>query len=80
METEEFTSGQLEVEYLHDVDDVGSENLRQKKNAELGRSLNHADKENKKNHLSKGIASVSHSHFSANTRENDGFPAASLSS
>lgn len=54
-EMKEFTSEQLEVEYLHDVDDVGSENMRQKMKAELGRSrsLNHADKENKKKHFSK---------------------------
>lgn len=55
METEEFTTEQLEVEYLHNVDDVGSENTREKMKAELGRSrsLNHSDKENKKKHLSK---------------------------
>lgn len=42
------------------------------------RSRNHADKENKR--VRERIASVSHFHFSANNRENDSFPAASLSS
>lgn len=50
METKEFTSELLEVEYQHDVDDVGGEDMRQKMKVELGRSrrLNHADEANRK--------------------------------
>lgn len=57
MGTGEFSSEQLEVEYLHDVDDVGSENMRQKMKAELGRSrsLNHAHKENQKYICQRGL-------------------------
>lgn len=35
METQEFTSEKLEVGYLHDVDDVGSESTGQKMTAAL---------------------------------------------
>lgn len=71
METEEFTTEQLEVEYLHNVDDVGSENTREKMKAELGRSrsLNHSDKENFKKNICQREDCIGQSLFSESKRE-----------